>query len=225
MRRQVESWEQAGDQRAIFLRCYWMTTTNLEHAIFEGQFQDSGWITGLLQLFARYYFHALDAYQRQARGLPQVWRYTYDAARLPGFLPLQHLMLGVNAHINYDLVLALTNLLQREWAQLSDEQRLSRHADHTQVNQIIAATLDDVQDQVIERWQPAMSVVDLVLGPLDEWVTSQWIFRWREAVWQNAVRMLNADGAPQREALRRQVSRKALQRAQAILYHPERLID
>jgi hypothetical protein len=37
--------------------------------------------------------------------------------------------------------------------------------------------------------------------------------------------MLNADGAPQREALRRQVSRKALQRAQAILYHPERLID
>ena len=197
----------------------------MEIAIQQGEFHDSAWITELLQLFARYYFHALDAYEHKARNTPVVWRYAFDAAHLPGFIPVQHLMVGVNAHINYDLVLSITNLLSREWSLLSDAARQERYEDHTHVNQIIARTLDQVQEQVIERWAPEMNLVDVLMGPLDEWLTTRWIFRWREAVWENALQMVAAPLPPQREALRRRLSRQALQRSQAILYQPARLIE
>jgi len=44
-------------------------------------------------------------------------------------LTVQNLILGVNAHINYDLVLATADMLEPEWSQLDEERRQARHDD------------------------------------------------------------------------------------------------
>jgi hypothetical protein len=213
----AQEWEQRADRRSAFLRCYAMMTGNTLRAIDQSQFRDPQWVARLLHLFADYYFLALDAYQQDDTGTPTVWRVAFDAAAQQQTQVLQDLLLGINAHINYDLVLTLVDMLEPEWASLSPDQRRQRYEDHSHVNTIIAATVDSVQDQVVtpdSRW---LGVVDWALGPLDEHMAAQMIRRWREEVWQQAVQMLATADPDERADLRRLLADQSLERSQQIL--------
>ncbi len=203
-------WEEEGDERSIFLRCYAMMTANMLAAIEAGEFHDRAWVRRLLTHFADYYFIALDAYDVGDEGVPAVWRQTHDAARRAGTLALQNLLLGVNAHINYDLVLATADLLEEEWPGLSSEARRQRRDDYNHVNEIIERTVDAVQDEILERRQPMLQVVDTVFGPVDEWLIGRQITRWRNDVWEEAVRRVEMADAEEREHHRRSVETAVL---------------
>lgn len=212
MTAQVATWQAQGDRRAIFLDCYLRMTHNMFAALDAGEFADAVWVTHLLDRFADYYFDALTSYEQGAVA-PPVWQVAHDAARRSETLTLQNLLLGVNAHINYDLVLVVAELLQPEWPQSTEVQRRQRYADYTHVNAIIARTIDEVQDEIIEPTAPALRIVDLLLGPLDEWATTRLIAGWREEVWRHAVAMLEAADEANREALRSAVEATTLRRA------------
>jgi hypothetical protein len=207
----VEHWEAAHDRRAIFLGCYRLMTANMLNAVDAGRFQDALWVSSLLHRFADYYFDALTCYDQNRLDTPAVWQLAFDATRDEDVTTLQHLLLGVNAHINFDLVFTLVDLLSPEWTALTDERRAQRHADHTLVNRIIGETVDAVQDQVIDRHSPWYDFVDKLLGPVDEWLTSRLISRWREEVWENAVCYLEAATPEERVALRQRIEEQAMQ--------------
>ena len=213
----LSAWEAGGDPRRIFLGCYRMMTENMLVALQSGTFEDAPWVTSLLDGFAAYYFRALAAYEQGSAAAPAVWRYAFDASRSPKIHVLQNLVLGVNAHINYDLVFALSDVLGPEWEGLSAEQRQMRYRDHGHVNDIIIQTIDAVQDQIVERYAPGFRVIDTLLGPLDEWMTGWMISDWREEVWQHAVRLIELPAEDERLAYARQVERSSVTRAQSIL--------
>ena len=171
----------------------------------------------LLHRFAGYYFDALAAYERGDAETPAVWRTAHNATKNAQTHILQNMPLGINAHINYDLVFTLVDMLEPEWAQLPSVQRDRRYADHCRVNTIIGWTVDTVQDQVVERLAPEMDIPDKLFGPLDEWTTSHLIARWRDEVWQQAMRLLEAPAPANRERLRLETESATLQRAEAIL--------
>jgi hypothetical protein len=145
----VAQWQDAGDDKALFLDCYRMMTGNVRSAIQAQEFKDQDWVGRLLTHFADYYFKALQDYQFDPDSAPQAWQLAHNAAADPHVTALQKLLLGVNAHINYDLVLTLVDLLADEWGQHSPALRQGRYADHCQINQIIGQTIDSVQDQVL----------------------------------------------------------------------------
>jgi hypothetical protein len=217
MQAQIERWQKAGDTRSVFLDCYRLMTVNVLAELDQEAFADPDWVRLLLHRFADYYFDALTAYEKRPSVAPPVWQAAFDGARSTENLALQVLLLGVNAHINYDLVLTLVDMLQPEWATLTDAQRAQRYADHCHINEVIGCTIDVVQDQIIEPSSPAMDIVDTLFGPLDEWLTSRLITNWREEVWQNAMLWLEAADVDQQEEVRRQVETATLKRAEAIL--------
>jgi hypothetical protein len=206
----VQQWEQAGDHRAIFLGCYTMMTRNMLAALDAGRFHDARWVGALLEHFADYYFDALAACEAGDPAAPAVWRGAFAAAGHPETLALQNLLLGVNAHINFDLAFAVVDMLAPEWAGLTQDERQARHEDFCQVNHIIAETVNAVQDEVLERYSPAMDQVDKLLGPLDEWAVTHLIADWRDEVWRNVLEWLAADDAAARAALRDEVEAAAL---------------
>lgn len=212
----IARWRLAQDPRATFLRCYHMMTTNVVAAVEGGQFHDPPWVAHLLHHFATYYFAALDKYEQAKVDTPAVWLDAFERTSRAGHSSLQNLMLGVNAHINYDLVLALVDMLQTEWGALPAEGRQHRYQDHCQINTIIGATIDGVQDQIIEPDSMPMVIVDGVLGPIDEWLTSRLITHWREEVWLHALHLLAEDDRQEREKYLRLIERKTLKRAEAI---------
>lgn len=207
----VQQWQSISDNRAIFLSCYLMMTRNMHHAIKQNEFHDAVWVDALLHRFADYYFTALDAYERDELLAPPVWQVAHNAARQHDATPLQELLLGVNAHINYDLVLALVDLLEPEWESLTEEQQSMRYSDHCHVNDVIGCTIDAVQDQVLEPAMPMMDLIDRFLGPLDEKLISHLLAGWREKVWENALRVLQTREPDDRAQLVHQVEEHALQ--------------
>jgi hypothetical protein len=217
MQNQIQAWEPVGDRRAIFLDCYARMTHNMLVAVQDQQFEDNRWVSHLLQRFADYYFNALEAFEHGPDASPAVWRIAFDAIQQPRTHALQHLILGVNAHINYDLVFTLCELLEPEWSALDANQRLVRYRDHCHVNQIIYQTIDSVQDEVIERYDPRMGMVDLLMGRMDEWLTSRLISHWREQVWQNTTALLRTPDGPARQYHIQRVEKHAIRRAHAIL--------
>ena len=179
-------------------------------AVDAGEFADAAWVSHLLHHFAGYYFDALDAYEAGEEGAPAVWRRAHDAARRSGTPAISLLLLGVNAHINYDLVLAVADLLEPEWPSLSDEERHARYEDFCRVNDTIGRTIDSVQDTILEKREPIMALVDTLFGPVDEWLVSRGITEWREEVWEHAIRRVEITGDAQREVLRQEIEASAM---------------
>jgi hypothetical protein len=217
MQNLIHTWEAASDRRAIFLECYALMTRNMLSAISKGEFEDNAWVSKLLNHFADYYFNALQTYDSMPDKAPIVWRFAFDAAHQPKVHVLRNLVLGINAHINFDLVFALADMLQSEWPDLTPEQRQSRYQDFLLVNKVISETINSVQDQIVDRYDPMMEVVDKVMGPLDEWMTAWMIRDWREQVWSHTTQLLEALDEDERQALASVVEKHSLQRAYAIL--------
>jgi len=135
----------------------------------------------------------------------------------------RNLLLGVNAHINYDLALALVDILEPEWASLSEEQRAIRYQDHCHVNRVIGRTIDAVQDEVLEKAMPVMETIDKIMGPVDEMLISRLLAHWRESVWHNAVRMLEVQAAGDRTSLVKHIEEEVLELGEIIQlkgFHP-----
>jgi hypothetical protein len=212
----VDQWKADSDQRFIFLSCYQMMTANMLAAIQGEEFADCAWVDHLLTRFAEYYFAALEAYEQQPATAPRAWQVAFEAARSPNSAALQKLLLGVNAHINYDLVLTLGELMEPEWQGQASADSLGRHTDFCHVNDIIAATIDAVQDEVLEPVSPVMELIDRLFGPIDELLISRLITDWRDEVWSNTNQLLAAQDAEQRRQVIQQVETHALRRAAAI---------
>lgn len=217
MNERVQLWEAAHDRRSIFLGCYALMTGNMLDALDAGRFSDDEWVARLLRRFAQYYFDALEAYEARTPTTPRVWQLAHDTAQHARFMTVQQLLIGVNAHINYDLVFATAELLQAEWPTLSAEQREQRRRDYELVNSIIGQTIDRVQDQILEPHSPWLELVDRLMGPVDEWLISELIEHWRDEVWRFAVQYLETSTAEEREALRAHIETSALRRGHDIL--------
>lgn len=211
----IDQWSAIGDHRAIFLACYLRMTENMLTAVERGVFHDPAWVNRLIGDFADYYFVALAAWE-QENGGPLVWQHAFASAARHHATIVQHLLLGVNAHINYDLILVLDDLLRPEWSRLSDGKRQERRADYDKVNHVIAQTIDRVQDEVIAPYARAMRVIDVAFGPLDEWCTAHLIRNWRNDVWQQALQTLALTGSEERAAMHRQIDEVATRRARLL---------
>ncbi|WP_238613465.1 DUF5995 family protein [Candidatus Oscillochloris fontis] len=216
MAAQIATWQATGDRRSIFLSCYAMMTSNMFAGVTTGRFADRVWVDQLIHNFADYYFVALDAYEAQHPHLPEVWRLAYDMARQPETPVVQSLLLGVNAHINHDLVLVLADMLEPEWADLAQSKREERHRDYCEVNAVIAETTDRVQDEVVEPYARLMNLIDVVCGPLDEWCTAKLLRNWRADVWEQAIRIVENPDQTERQTLRQQADARALRRIELL---------
>ncbi len=213
----ADEWEKKNDNRAIFLRCYSMMTDGMMKAIADKRFQDNPWVEQLLHRFADYYFDALACFDC-GEEVPLVWLEVHDAATHKKLHVLQHLILGINAHINYDLVLTLFDLLQHEWRHLPQDIRRMRYEDHCMVNQIISETIDRVQDEVVEDYAPSMDLVDRLMGRLDEKLLSRLIRKWRADVWENTQAMLQCSDHEEREQAVKHLEKTVLKYAHWIAW-------
>ncbi|HET7820491.1 MAG TPA: DUF5995 family protein [Ornithinibacter sp.] len=213
----AQEWGDASDRRAVFAECYLVMTRRMEENIRAGRFHDGVWVGRLLDRFATYYFDAVDSYGGliEEPVCPAIWHEALEACADPDCHPLQALMLGINAHINHDLALALVDVLD-DWPTLDDATRQRRREDHEMVNTIIDDTTDEVQRDVVGRWSPAAEALDWLMGPLDEWAFGALAQSWRSRVWADAMDLVVLDPT-QRAAARVVIGERASGVATVIL--------
>jgi hypothetical protein len=177
----LAAFDDRDDRRAVFLSVYRRMTEAVADGVRAGDFEDPDWVRAYLVTFANLYRRALWDYERGARErVADAWQLAFDAAADGECLVVQDAALGVNAHINYDLALALD-----EVGVQGDRRR--KYADHVAVIDVIAALVDETQDSLAARDADGLALVDDSLGSIDEWLTVQSIHECRESAWRTAV--------------------------------------
>ena len=175
-----------GDRRAVFLTVYSRMTATVRDAIDDGAFIDSEWAASYLVAFAERYRRALAAFERRAfASLPRPWLIAFVAAARGETLVAQDALLGINAHITYDLTYALGDVG-------IDPDRDAKRADHDRINAILARLVQTAQDALVEAYAAVgIAGIDRLLDPLDDRLALLGLKGVREFAWRNAV--LRAD--------------------------------
>jgi len=178
----LEPLEAAGDQRRFFHATYLRTTRAVAAELTRGGFGDAEWVERWDIVFADLYLDALEA-DTAGRPPSRPWAIAFGAAA--GLPPLRHVLLGMNAHINYDLPQALVAVISDE--QFGDAALLAcREADHRVIDAVLASRVAAEDEQLTKLSGPA-PLPDRVLRPVSRLGTQRFLREARQKVWANAV--------------------------------------
>jgi hypothetical protein len=168
----------AADRNGYFAALYRQITVAVARAIDDGMFEDGERMSRLDALFADRYLAALHAWRTSAEP-SRSWRTAFRAAADDGPVLVQHLVLGVNAHINLDLPLAAARLCPGDTIhQLRNDFHL--------VNQLLTEGLAQLQVALADL-SPLLGTLDVVLGRLDGEIIGFNVTKARAAAWEAAV--------------------------------------
>jgi hypothetical protein len=182
-----------GRPHGAFAALYRRVTAAVQAGIAQGRFEDGARMERLDVIFANRY---LDAWRERQAGRPTTaaWAAAFEAdAAGERRLALQHLLLGINAHINLDLGIAAA-----ETSMGADLDAL--RGDFNAINDLLLSMLDEVQE-AIGRVSPLIGLIDWRLKGRDEAFAGFSLKAARELAWRTAKRMAKADGEAGRQAL------------------------
>jgi len=170
-----------------FLSTYMRTTAAVAAAIEAQTFEDPAWVEHWDLEFAGLYLEALDAHLSKEGRPSRPWRLAFGAA--PDVPPLLNVLLGVNAHINYDLPQALLAVITD--AEFSDPSLLARrHRDHERIDAILSGRVAAEDVEISAR--SVRTTVDRALRPINRWAARRLLKEAREKVWQNTLQLWRA---------------------------------
>jgi hypothetical protein len=134
----------AGDASGYFPALYSRVTAQIAASIKAGTFEDGPGIDRFATTFASHYVAAADDHV----GCSRCWRACWNVAGDQRLLIVQHLLLGINAHVNYDLARAVVEVADERGDLAS-----IRH-DFDTVNDVLATTYVDVVKDLdrMSRW-------------------------------------------------------------------------
>jgi hypothetical protein len=165
-----------------FLGTYQRTTLAVGKAVDAAEFEDPEWVERWDVAFAELYVAALDAHL--GSGTPsRPWRLAFDAP--PDLPALRHVLLGINAHVNYDLPQALLAVISDD--DFGDVPLMaSRRRDHERIDRVLAnrVAAEDAELAVHGR-----SLTDRVLQPLNRLSSKRFLRESRTKVWHNTVEL------------------------------------
>ena len=169
--------ERDQDRVGYFAALYHHVAVKIVEELERGAFDDAVALERVDVVFFNRYLDALNAY-RSKRGCSACWQIAFETAKDPDPIVLQHLLLGMNAHINFDLGIAVADAIPKG-------QLPAFKADFERMNDLLASLLQVVMRDLAMIW-PALKPIDLLLGDLDTAVINFSMRKAREYAWEFA---------------------------------------
>lgn len=176
----VEIARERGTADGYFAALYRRVTAEVEARIARGVFEDGERMARFDVVFASRYVEAWSANER-GRPLTEAWRVAFGCRSDHWPVVLQHLLVGMNAHINLDLGIAAAEVAPGTAIQ-------GLRKDFDAINDVLCEMVDDVQTRLSRVW-PAMRMIDRICGDLDESVVHFSIRRARAQAWELALEL------------------------------------
>ncbi|WP_448639849.1 DUF5995 family protein [Geodermatophilus sp. URMC 63] len=188
MRELLGQLEADGDPGRFFLGTYLRTTQAVDAAIDGGLFEDPDWVTAWDVDFAGLYLDALEAHRRDPATPPAPWRAAFGTD--PATRPEGHVLLGMNAHINYDLPQSLVRVVPP--AEFADPAVLaSRRRDHERIDAVLAARVT-AEDRELAAAGSRRTALDRLLGGANRAAARALLRESRRRVWENTEQLHRA---------------------------------
>ncbi|WP_055487391.1 DUF5995 family protein [Streptomyces sp. WMMB 322] len=161
-----------GDGVAVFGRVYLSVTLELQRRLESGWFGDRASAEDLGARFAGRYLSAVEAHGSGLRP-PASWRPLFQMRRHPDVRPLQFALAGINAHVGYDLPLALLATCEVRQAEPS-----ALEGDFERVGVLLTL----LEERIREELMPGPDVLD-VADPLTHLLASWSLEMARAGAW------------------------------------------
>jgi hypothetical protein len=165
-------------------------------------------------LFANFYFDVIKAWNR-GQPVPEAWRIAFQTAATGQVNAAQDMLLGINAHVQNDMPFVLVAL------SLRNKSGESRKPDHDKFNVVLNHAYEPVVQEINRRYDPIVSLLNASWHPIDDVAGLEVVRAWRELVWRNAERLVNARSAAQRTQIALQIEDLAALQAQLIALVPQ----
>jgi hypothetical protein len=174
------------DHRSIFATLYGVVSAEIRSRVAAGAFEDPPWVHRYAVSFANLYQQALLLWEDGSRATaPKAWRLAFEAAAGENGFVLQHLLLGINAHVNHDLPYAIDGIG-------IGADREARYRDHSAVNAVLAAVTERATQRIASLYAPGLAVADECAGQLDEVLSLFSLSVARDSAWESALALANA---------------------------------
>lgn len=164
-----------------FAALYKRGTIAIQRATRAGEFTDAQWIEQLDCVFARRYFDALNAFLHPSSHDPEALTLPWEIAFLNQHnrkaSMLQHMVASLNAHICFDLGIAVVDLAANRLPDI--------HADFERVNDLVSLQTPDMLD-IVQRRSPGVRWLRWAIPKEDVFIKDT-LIKFREGAWNFAT--------------------------------------
>jgi len=179
----AESHEERGqhDGVACFSFLYHRITNRVQEGINAGRFADVQFVKLLDVVFANRYLAALRASVLEPDAVPDAWSVLFERRSHRRITPLQFAAAGVNAHVNFDLAVAVVDTC----SQLASEPNAgTKHQSYQEIDKIFAEEMQYLREHFESTWERLIDRVVLarVLNAIDDWT----VVGTRDVAWEAA---------------------------------------
>ena len=173
--------EASGEPGRFFLGTYLRTTRAVGVALHRGAFEDPDWVAAWDVDFAGLYLDALEASRKDADSPAAPWRLAFGARE--GLPPEAHVLLGMNAHINFDLPQSLIRVIPA--GDVGSPELLDlRRRDHERIDEVLASRVGE-EDVALQRAGGRRTRLDRLLAPVNRKASRLFLRESRRKVWAN----------------------------------------
>lgn len=164
-----------------FAVLYRDVTVQVRAKIQQGNyFEDNARMERLDVVFANRYLDAIHEYWNEGKP-SKSWLVAFEASQFSSPMILQHLLLGMNAHINLDLGIAT--------AQVAPGNLLPAiKNDFQKIMDLLSSMIEEVEER-IEKVSPSFRWIDKFGGKTDEKIAGFVINKARDLAWKTAEKL------------------------------------
>ena len=173
----VEWSKQHNKRTGYFAALYRKVTIKVEQGIENNAFDDSDRMEKLDVIFANRYLDAFEAYYK-GQPVTKVWKLAFTVTDKWSPVVFQHLMIGMNAHINLDLAIAAAETVE-------PESLPTLKPDFEKINTLLASLVEEVQVELAQIW-PAFKWIDRFARNADETFADKSMIFARDRAWSFA---------------------------------------
>lgn len=168
------------DPLGYFAALYKKVTVKVKEGITNNYFENGARMEKLDIIFASRYIDAYVAYQNN-KPVTASWEKAFNLPKKYWAIVLQHLLIGMNAHINLDLGIAAAEVMKGE--NIEDLK-----GDFNKINEILSSLVHNVENDLATIW-PTLKKILKWTGKIDDFLVSFSMKLARDGAWKFAVKL------------------------------------
>ena len=172
--------EQKNDPAGYFAALYQKVTIKVKEGIASGCFDDGPRMEQLDVVFAKRYLGAYFSFQK-GENTTHSWQKAFELTTRYQPIVLQHLLMGINAHINLDLGIAAAKV--SEGKTINDLEN-----DFNRINEILSALVYEVEEDLAAVW-PTLKFILKLSGKVDDFLVNFSMKLARDGAWKFATQL------------------------------------
>lgn len=175
-----------------FAALYKKVTISVKEKLNTNYFDDDARMEKLDVVFANKYLLAYSNYNK-GKAISKSWDVAFKFSKDSNLIVLQHLLLGMNAHINLDLGVAAS--------EISDKSNMhTLHSDFNKINAILASLVEEVQQNLSKIWPTLLKILKF-FGKTDDFLIDFSMNLARDGAWKFANELVMQDDKSTKEEM------------------------